>query len=54
MKAAARAIRENPGWARQSTVWLKVACWAFRYTEEPVPTRDDIARALVSARWRER
>jgi hypothetical protein len=44
--AAARALAENPSWARQSSVWLKVALWAFRYRDDPVPTRDDIAKAL--------
>jgi len=48
MKAAVEAIRENPSWARQSKEWLKVVLWAFRYVEEPVPDRNDIARALVS------
>jgi hypothetical protein len=48
VKAAVEALRENPGWARQSKEWLKVALWGFRYTEE-VPTRDDIAKALISA-----
>jgi hypothetical protein len=48
VKAAVEAIRENPSWARQSKEWLKVAAWAFRYSEE-VPTRNDIARALISA-----
>jgi len=44
MNAAARALAENPSWARQSKEWFKVACWAFRYSED-VPTRADIARA---------
>jgi hypothetical protein len=46
-KAAVEAIRENPSWARQSREWMKVALWAWRYVED-VPTRDDIAKALVS------
>jgi hypothetical protein len=49
MKAAVEAIRENPSWVRQTRHWLKVALWAFGYTEE-VPTRSDIAKALTSAR----
>jgi hypothetical protein len=49
VKAAVAALRENPSWARQPKEWLKVALWDFRYTEE-VPTRDDIAKALISAR----
>ena len=47
MKAAVEAICENPSWARQSKAWFAVSLWAFRYTEE-VPTRDDIAKALIS------
>jgi hypothetical protein len=48
VKAAVEAICENPSWARQSKAWFAVALWAFRYTEE-VPTRDDIAKVLISA-----
>jgi hypothetical protein len=49
MKPAVEAIRETPSWARQSSVWLKVALWAYRYCDDPVPPRDDIAKALISS-----
>jgi hypothetical protein len=49
MKAAVQAIRENPSWAKQPPHWMRVALWAHRYTEE-VPSRNDIAKALVSSR----
>jgi hypothetical protein len=48
-KAAVEALRENPTWARQPAHWMRVALWAFRYSED-VPSRNDIARALVSVR----
>jgi hypothetical protein len=48
VKAIVEAIRENPSWARESKEFLKTAAWAFRYSEE-VPTRNEIARALISA-----
>ena len=48
MKAAVEALRENPSCSRQSPAWLRVACWAYRYCEEPVPTRNDIAKALIA------
>jgi hypothetical protein len=47
--AGARALAENPSWSKQNPAWLKTALWCFRYVDEPVPTRDDIARALISA-----
>jgi hypothetical protein len=47
VKAAARAIAENPGWSRKPKAWLKVALWAYRYSEV-VPSRGDIAKALIS------
>jgi hypothetical protein len=51
-RAASVALAENPSWSRQSKAWLKVALWSFRYVDEPVPTRNDIAQALISAqRW---
>jgi hypothetical protein len=46
MKAAARAIAENPSWSGKSRDWLAVALWAFRYTDR-VPDRNTIARALA-------
>jgi hypothetical protein len=48
MKAAAHALAENPSWARMPKEWQRVALWAYRYVEEPVPTRNDIAKALIS------
>jgi hypothetical protein len=48
MKGAVEAIRENPSWARMPPVWMKVALWSFGYTSDPVPTRQDIARALIT------
>jgi hypothetical protein len=46
-KAGLQALRENPSWSRQSKEWLRVALWAFRYSDVP-PSRDDIAKALVA------
>jgi hypothetical protein len=48
-KAAVDAIRENPSWARMPEPWFRTALWAFGYTNEPVPSRQDIARALIAA-----
>lgn len=48
-KGMLEAIKENPSWSRQSKEWLRVAAWSFCYVDEPVPTRDDVAKALVSA-----
>lgn len=48
-KAAVEAIRENPGWAGGPNHWMRVALWAFRYSED-VPCRNDVARALVSVK----
>jgi hypothetical protein len=47
MKPAVEAIRENPSWSKMSLAWMKVALWAFRYSEE-APTRNDIAKALIA------
>ena len=50
-KALSRALAENPAWARMSKGWLKTALWAYRYVEEPTPTRDDVAKALAAAQY---
>jgi hypothetical protein len=49
MKAAAQALAENPSWSKMPKPWLQTALWAFRYVDEPVPTRNDIAQALVAS-----
>ncbi len=50
MKAAVQALRENPSWARMPRAWVRVACWAFFYTED-VPGRNEIAKALVASSY---
>jgi len=50
-KAALQALRENPSWSRMPKHWLRVALWAYRYSDIP-PSREDIAKALVSAQYR--
>jgi hypothetical protein len=50
-KAATTALAENPFWARMPSHWLKCALWAYRYTDKPVPTRDDVAAALIAAQY---
>jgi hypothetical protein len=47
VKAAARALAENPSWARRSKEWVRVALWAYRYSED-TPSHSNIAKALAS------
>jgi hypothetical protein len=48
-KAAVEALRENPSWARMPEPWFRTALWAFGYVQEPIPTKQDVARALIAA-----
>jgi hypothetical protein len=48
VKDAARALADNPSWARQPKEWFSVALWAFGYTAQ-VPDRHAVAKALVSS-----
>jgi len=49
VKAAARALSDNPSWSRMPRHWIKVALWAHGYSED-VPDRNDIARALTASK----
>jgi hypothetical protein len=53
VKAAARALAENPEWSSKSRDWLAVALWAFRYNDH-VPDRNTIARALAPEAYKEK
>jgi len=50
VKAAVRALADNPSWAAMPRAWFVVALWAYRYTEE-APDRTDIAQALTASRY---
>ena len=41
-------IRDEPRFASLPPVAQRVAAWAFRCVEEPVPTRDDIMRLVLA------